>query len=58
MLLQHDVKSDSAKFLVCVSCLTVLSLCHADVKLMLQMRFLILLQLSTLVSLLQRLSFM
>ncbi len=50
MLLQRDVESDSAEFLVCVSCLTVLSLCHADVRLMLRMRFLISLQLSTLVS--------
>jgi len=47
-----------AKFLVCISCLTVLSLCHADIKLMLQMQFLISLQLSTLVSLLWRLFFM
>ncbi len=50
MLLQRDVKSDFAKFLVCISCLTVLSSYHADVKLMLRIQFSISLQLSTLVS--------
>jgi len=58
MLLQRNVESDSTEFLVCISCLTVLSSCYADVRLMLWMQFLILLQLSTFVSLLWRLSLM
>ena len=41
MLLSHDIKFDFAEFLICISCLTVFSLCHADVRLMLQMQFLI-----------------
>ncbi len=52
MLLLHDAKSDSEVFLICIFCLTVHLSCRADVRLMLQMQFLISLLLSILVSLL------
>jgi len=42
MFLQCNAESDSVVFQVCVLCLTVLSLFLADVKLMLQMQFLLL----------------
>ncbi len=47
MLLLRDAESDSEVFLVCVLCSTVYLSCHADVRLTLQMRFLISLLLST-----------
>ena len=48
MLLLHDAESDSEVFLVCILCSTVHLSCHADVKLMLRMQFLISLLLSIL----------
>ncbi len=56
--LQRDTESDSVMFQVCILCLTVLSLFLADVRLMFQMQFLILLLLSISVLLLWRLLFM
>ncbi len=53
-LLLHDAKSDSEVFLVYILCSTVYFSYHADVRLMLQMQFLISLLLSILVSLLWR----
>ena len=56
--LQRDTESDSVMFQVCILCLTVLSLFLANVRLMLQMQFLILLLLSISVLLLWRLLLM
>ncbi len=53
--LQRDAKSDSVMFQVCILCLTAFSLFLADVRLMLQMQFLILLLLNIFVLLLWRL---
>jgi len=52
MFLQHNIKSDSVMFQICILYLTVFSLFLADVKLMLQMQFLILLLLNIFILLL------